>query len=91
MPELDQIIEAWLVPSVKAWFIKQSANLGQRHYLYFKSGDEHSCGALTITTEPLNDQWELVTGEPVSPAMSPNEVIAWATKLAWKLPLLKKA
>jgi hypothetical protein len=85
-----KLIAAWLEPAVRCWFRDQCRELLRRHYLWYKPGTETEHGAVVIAPDKPNEDWELATGEPVSPARTERQVFDWAFAICWKLPLLRR-
>ena len=81
-----QDVDKWLhrtaSEAVEDWFNKQCQDLYSAYYLYYKRG------GLGIYTDPPSEEWQLGSGQRISPAWPKSEALSYVKKIARHLPCL---
>lgn len=77
-------IRGALDAAVKDWYKRQAADLHSHMYAYYKRNGM----AVWIGEEPLNDTWELLTPQRVSPMLTPDQVYNTLRPLLNNVPIL---
>lgn len=82
--DITKRINGALDAAVRDWFRRQAADVTARHYFYYKPNHI----AFWIGPAPLNDDWQLVTGERVSPMYGVDTTYNRLRKYCGSLPIL---
>lgn len=88
MNEHERVINCWIEVAVNCWYKDQCRDPFERYYAFFKPAQGERPGAIVIATDPLNDDFHLISSQRVSPEKTPEQIKSWLMDLSRFLPIL---
>lgn len=88
MSKHDAVINSWIEAAVNCWYVDQCKDPFERYYAWYKPAKGERPGAIVIATDPLNDDFQLISGERLSPEKSPEQIKNMLKSWSKFLPIL---